>query len=74
MYLFFVETKGFTLEELDVFFEESNPRKASVKADRERRRILKEGRPKRVDSSLTKTWEKPSSLATAGRECKAVSP
>ncbi|KAL2843930.1 general substrate transporter [Aspergillus pseudoustus] len=44
MYFFFVETKGFTLEELDAFFEERNPRKASVKADRERRRILKQGR------------------------------
>ncbi|KAI1815684.1 general substrate transporter [Poronia punctata] len=32
MYFFFVETKGLTLEELDVIFEADNPRKASVKA------------------------------------------
>jgi hypothetical protein len=44
MYFFFVETKGFTLEELDVFFEQRNPRKASVEADKARKRILREGR------------------------------
>ncbi|KAI1266392.1 lactose permease [Xylariaceae sp. FL1019] len=32
MYFFFVETKGLTLEELDVIFEADNPRKASVQA------------------------------------------
>jgi len=29
-YFFFVETKGFTLEELDAVFEAKNPRKAST--------------------------------------------
>ncbi|KAJ8133592.1 hypothetical protein O1611_g27 [Lasiodiplodia mahajangana] len=32
IYFFFVETKGLTLEELDVIFEADNPRKASVAA------------------------------------------
>ena len=32
IYFFFVETKGRTLEELDVVFEAENPRKASTKA------------------------------------------
>ncbi|KAI0161230.1 lactose permease [Xylariaceae sp. FL1272] len=32
MYFFFVETKGLTLEELDVVFEADNPRKASIQA------------------------------------------
>lgn len=31
IYLFFVETKGRTLEELDAVFESSNPRKASTR-------------------------------------------
>jgi len=31
IYLFFVETKGRTLEELDEVFEAPNPRKASTK-------------------------------------------
>jgi len=31
MYLFFVETKGMTLEELDVIFEAKNPRKESLR-------------------------------------------
>lgn len=31
IYFFFVETKGRTLEELDVVFEAKNPRKASTK-------------------------------------------
>jgi hypothetical protein len=30
IYLFFVETKGRTLEELDEVFEAKNPRKASI--------------------------------------------
>ena len=30
MYFFFVETKGWTLEELDEIFEAKNPRKAST--------------------------------------------
>ncbi|GES66430.1 lactose permease [Aspergillus terreus] len=44
MYLFFVETKGSTLEELDVFFEAKNPRKASVEAVKARKRIIQEQR------------------------------
>ncbi|KAL6237959.1 hypothetical protein BDW75DRAFT_228308 [Aspergillus navahoensis] len=44
MYLFFVETKGSTLEELDTFFEAKNPRKASVEAVKARKRIIQEGR------------------------------
>ncbi|KAF3404317.1 Lactose permease [Talaromyces pinophilus] len=44
MYLFFVETKGFTLEELDAFFEAKNPRKASVQAVKAREQIIREGR------------------------------
>jgi hypothetical protein len=44
MYLFFVETKGSTLEELDAFFEAKNPRKASVEAVKARKRIIQEGR------------------------------
>ncbi|KAJ3561907.1 hypothetical protein NPX13_g8766 [Xylaria arbuscula] len=32
IYYFFVETKGLTLEQLDVIFESDNPRKASVEA------------------------------------------
>jgi hypothetical protein len=31
IYLFFVETKGRTLEELDAVFESKNPRKASTR-------------------------------------------
>jgi hypothetical protein len=31
IYLFFVETKGRTLEELDAVFEAKNPRKASIR-------------------------------------------
>jgi hypothetical protein len=31
IYLFYVETKGRTLEELDVIFEAKNPAKASTK-------------------------------------------
>lgn len=44
MYLFFVETKGFTLEELDAFFEAKNPRKASVRAVKAREQIIRDGR------------------------------
>lgn len=44
MYLFFVETKGMTLEELDAIFEARNPRKASVEAKNMQRRIIKEER------------------------------
>lgn len=32
IYFFYVETKGRSLEELDVIFEAPNPRKASTKA------------------------------------------
>lgn len=32
IYFFFIETKGLTLEELDVIFEADNPRKASIEA------------------------------------------
>ncbi|KAI1389076.1 general substrate transporter [Hypoxylon trugodes] len=42
MYFFFVETKGMTLEELDVIFEAKNPRKASVEAKKTQKRIIKE--------------------------------
>ncbi|KAJ4152261.1 hypothetical protein NW754_004056 [Fusarium falciforme] len=44
MYFFFVETKGSTLEELDVIFEAKNPRKASVEAAKARKRIIQQGR------------------------------
>lgn len=44
MYFFFVETKGFTLEEMDAIFEAKNPRKASVKAAKARKRIIVAGR------------------------------
>lgn len=43
MYFFFVETKGFTLEELDDVFEAENPRKASVQAKKRQKRIMREG-------------------------------
>ncbi|KAI5462795.1 general substrate transporter [Mariannaea sp. PMI_226] len=43
MYFLFVETKGSTLEELDVIFEAKNPRKASVAAAKARKRIIREG-------------------------------
>ncbi|KAK7408442.1 hypothetical protein QQX98_009369 [Neonectria punicea] len=43
MYFLFVETKGSTLEELDVIFEAKNPRKASVAAAKARKRIIKQG-------------------------------
>ncbi|KAH8688541.1 general substrate transporter [Ilyonectria robusta] len=42
MYFLFVETKGSTLEELDVIFEAKNPRKASVEAAKARKRIIKQ--------------------------------
>lgn len=42
MYLFFVETQGFTLEELDAIFETKNPRKASVQAVKARKQIIRE--------------------------------
>ncbi|OTA57993.1 general substrate transporter [Hypoxylon sp. EC38] len=42
MYLFFVETKGMTLEELDTIFEAKNPRKASIEAKKLQARIIKE--------------------------------
>ncbi|KAI8960655.1 general substrate transporter [Daldinia sp. FL1419] len=41
MYFFFVETKGMTLEELDMIFEAKNPRKASVEARNMQNRIIK---------------------------------
>ncbi|OHX01099.1 lactose permease [Colletotrichum incanum] len=43
MYFFFVETKGFTLKELDEVFEAKNPRKASVQAKKRERQIMREG-------------------------------
>ncbi|WYZ45076.1 hypothetical protein EsH8_VIII_000392 [Colletotrichum jinshuiense] len=45
MYFFFVETKGFTLEELDEVFEATNPRKASVEAKKRQKRIMRESGP-----------------------------
>jgi hypothetical protein len=44
IYFFFVETKGITLEELDIIFEAKNPRKASVEAAKARKRIIVAGR------------------------------
>ncbi|KAJ0302556.1 hypothetical protein COL516b_007094 [Colletotrichum fioriniae] len=41
MYLFFVETKGFTLEELDEVFEAENPRKASIEARKRQQEIVR---------------------------------
>ncbi|KAF4460738.1 Lactose permease, partial [Fusarium albosuccineum] len=43
IYFLFVETKGSTLEELDVIFEAKNPRKASVEAAQLRKRIIHGG-------------------------------
>ncbi|KAK7447905.1 lactose permease [Colletotrichum acutatum] len=43
MYFFFVETKGFTLEELDEVFEAVNPRKASVEAKKRQQGIMRAG-------------------------------
>jgi hypothetical protein len=37
MYLFFVETKGLTLEEMDEIFDAVSPRKASLSAQRQQR-------------------------------------
>jgi hypothetical protein len=42
IYFLFVETKGFTLEELDAIFEAKNPRKASVEAVKARKRLVQE--------------------------------
>jgi hypothetical protein len=42
IYFFFVETKGFTLEELDMVFEAENPRKASIEAVKARNHIARE--------------------------------
>lgn len=42
IYFFFVETKGVTLEELDVIFEAKNPRKASVEVKKRQSRIAKD--------------------------------
>jgi hypothetical protein len=39
MYFFFVETKGLTLEELDIVFEAENPRKESVAVKRRQRHV-----------------------------------
>ncbi|KAI3547569.1 lactose permease [Colletotrichum filicis] len=41
MYFFFVETKGFTLEELDEVFEADSPRKASVEAKKRQQVIMR---------------------------------
>ncbi|GKT47445.1 lactose permease [Colletotrichum spaethianum] len=41
MYFFFVETRGFTLEELDEVFEAGNPRKASVQAKKRQHQIMR---------------------------------
>ncbi|KAI0970749.1 lactose permease [Xylaria arbuscula] len=41
IYFFFVETKGLTLEELDVIFEADNPRKASTKAKKKLQMLYK---------------------------------
>ncbi|KAI1311771.1 lactose permease [Xylaria venustula] len=41
IYFFFVETKGLTLEELDVIFEADNPRKASIKAKKKLKTLYK---------------------------------
>ena len=43
MYLFFVETKGLTLEELDVIFEADNPRKESLAVKRRQRQVERQG-------------------------------
>ncbi|KAI8254172.1 Lactose permease [Colletotrichum sp. SAR11_239] len=43
MYFFFVETKGFTLEELDEIFEAKNPRDASLQAKKRQTQIMREG-------------------------------
>ncbi|CAH0028233.1 unnamed protein product [Clonostachys rhizophaga] len=42
IYFLFVETKGFTLEELDAIFEAKNPRKASVEAVKVRKHLVQE--------------------------------
>lgn len=42
MYAFFVETKGLTLEELDIIFEAENPRKESVAVRRWQRNYLEQ--------------------------------
>ena len=47
IYLFFVETRGRTLEELDEVFEERNPRKASTAKVVVRKRIVVDGRGER---------------------------
>jgi hypothetical protein len=41
IYFLFVETKGSTLEELDIIFEAKNPRKASVEAANARNRMIR---------------------------------
>ncbi|KAH7248492.1 general substrate transporter [Fusarium redolens] len=41
IYFLFVETKGSTLEELDITFEAKNPRKASVEAANARNRMIR---------------------------------
>ncbi|KAK5632488.1 hypothetical protein RRF57_008202 [Xylaria bambusicola] len=42
IYFFFVETKGLTLEQLDIVFEADNPRKASVEAKKKLQAMYKE--------------------------------
>jgi hypothetical protein len=48
MYFFFVETKGLTLEELDVVFAAENPREASLAAGKMQAEIIRENKASQV--------------------------
>lgn len=48
MYFFFVETKGLTLEELDVIFAADNPRNASLAAGKMQDDIIRDKKTSEV--------------------------
>ncbi|KAF2151592.1 general substrate transporter [Myriangium duriaei CBS 260.36] len=57
IYLFFVETKGRTLEELDEIFESKNPAKASIKKKILTKQIISHGGAEPAEVKLTEHTE-----------------